>query len=695
MEHVVIFNKNGATRAAVTPSQNSQHVAKLMGEDYVQLNFDSPFQLNIVLNDYIIYKERKFTLNTLPVVTKKGIRIYNYECSFEAAIYNLGKVAYLDTDETGIHLSYEFYITGTLEAFLGVIKNNLKRVFGDTAWNCVNTYTGPHNETKTIGFSEDTCLSALRKICTEYSIEYDILESALNGFDRTIYLRLIGGLENSTYDYGKGNGITEVKRVNASESNFITRLYAYGSTDNLGPNYRNFSPRLRLPASMYAIITLINTINKPSILVIGDTNCAFVKLQIADGNGGWVDYGEAKEGDYFNNTYLIYTLPDGGTIPEFRIKGWNNAGGQYVFSDWTYENYTEIDYIENAEAVFQYGVIEKVVIFDDIFPRQKSTITTANAGSIDKFIDINSFNLYEKNSANEYIYVIPNTKPKVHFNSGNLAGYDFEIDNYNHSQHLFTLKKYTDERGMIFPSEESETFQTNVGDEYVLLDIMLPDSHIRDAEERLLGKATEWLEQYSNLSISFDLKFDELFLKANNTYDFSVGNYITVVDTTTSSEIRCRVKEIKTNLIRETDISVTLSEEVYKAQVKKYNAIRKSANSLLKSDLIYNEHERLHAIDSSLDHAPAGESDRGKIVRTNPETGTIELADKYYADRHFEYSQGTPLLSWSIIHNLGKYPSVTITDSSGTELECEVIHNDFNSLTLNFSEPFAGNAYLN
>jgi len=107
----------------------------------------------------------------------------------------------------------------------------------------------------------------------------------------------------------------------------------------------------------------------------------------------------------------------------------------------------------------------------------------------------------------------------------------------------------------------------------------------------------------------------------------------------------------------------------------------------------FENHSRAHQIDSIADHLPSEE--KGKIVSTNEVTGAIELIDRSSCDRHFEYSQGTPLLSWSIIHNLGKYPSVTITDSSGTELECEVIHNDLNSLTLNFSEPFAGNAYLN
>ena len=64
-------------------------------------------------------------------------------------------------------------------------------------------------------------------------------------------------------------------------------------------------------------------------------------------------------------------------------------------------------------------------------------------------------------------------------------------------------------------------------------------------------------------------------------------------------------------------------------------------------------------------------------------------------DKHFAHEQAVASAAWAITHNLGKYPSVTITDSAGDQVEGEVRYNGINALTLTFSAPFSGKAYLN
>ena len=59
------------------------------------------------------------------------------------------------------------------------------------------------------------------------------------------------------------------------------------------------------------------------------------------------------------------------------------------------------------------------------------------------------------------------------------------------------------------------------------------------------------------------------------------------------------------------------------------------------------------------------------------------------------YVQGVPSTSWSIEHNLGKFPSITVIDSAGTVVTGQYTYNDINNVTLTFSAPFAGTAYLN
>lgn len=64
-------------------------------------------------------------------------------------------------------------------------------------------------------------------------------------------------------------------------------------------------------------------------------------------------------------------------------------------------------------------------------------------------------------------------------------------------------------------------------------------------------------------------------------------------------------------------------------------------------------------------------------------------------DKNFTFVQGVPSAVWTIQHNLGKFPSVTVVDTAGTEVEGEVRHIDNNSLVLEFSAGFAGQASLN
>lgn len=51
--------------------------------------------------------------------------------------------------------------------------------------------------------------------------------------------------------------------------------------------------------------------------------------------------------------------------------------------------------------------------------------------------------------------------------------------------------------------------------------------------------------------------------------------------------------------------------------------------------------------------------------------------------------------SLTVNHNLAKYPSVTIFDTAGDEVEGDVEHVTVNTVTINFSAPFSGRLTLN
>ena len=60
----------------------------------------------------------------------------------------------------------------------------------------------------------------------------------------------------------------------------------------------------------------------------------------------------------------------------------------------------------------------------------------------------------------------------------------------------------------------------------------------------------------------------------------------------------------------------------------------------------------------------------------------------------YEHTQLTPSTQWTIIHNLGFYPSVLTLDTSGNVIEGSITHVSVNSLYVTFNISVAGRARL-
>jgi len=64
-------------------------------------------------------------------------------------------------------------------------------------------------------------------------------------------------------------------------------------------------------------------------------------------------------------------------------------------------------------------------------------------------------------------------------------------------------------------------------------------------------------------------------------------------------------------------------------------------------------------------------------------------------DKSFTFTQAIPATIWTVNHNLGKFPSVTVTDNSGEEVEVQVTHVDNNNLNIDLNALYSGKAYIN
>lgn len=59
------------------------------------------------------------------------------------------------------------------------------------------------------------------------------------------------------------------------------------------------------------------------------------------------------------------------------------------------------------------------------------------------------------------------------------------------------------------------------------------------------------------------------------------------------------------------------------------------------------------------------------------------------------FEQATPLASWLIVHNLNRFPAVTVEDQDGNPVLVAPNYDGPNQLTLTFNPPLQGVAYLN
>lgn len=436
MNNIVLYRNSSPLFNLVERGKRSVESAAisraLLSDDTLTIRMKSSAVLDIKINDYFVLFGSIYRLNALPNVNKISDTEYEYDIIAQGLMYDMLRCKYFNADGTGQKFNLEFPLIGTIETFLICLKNNMQRLSVD--WE-IGKFTNA--ETKTITFGDDSCLSALQKICDEFKTDFWI---KIENNKIVIHTGDFGRKLPINFEYGKGKGLYSLNRSNIDDNDIINRLYVLGGTENIPNGYRNFSTNLLLPNS---------------------------------------------------------------------------------------------DFIEDQNLIAGFGLKEGSINFDDIYPKRTGKIT-AVGGTKFKFVDSGmDFDLNAKESDNITTkYLIAGTSAKVHFNTGNLAGYEFEIKKggYDHTTKTFEIIPFTNDSGQKFPDVESEAFQFALGDEYVILDIVMPQTYIDNAENELLVKGLEQFELHKNAKVSYDLEIDPAYMEKIGIGNFDLGDYITVVD---------------------------------------------------------------------------------------------------------------------------------------------------------------------
>jgi len=223
-------------------------------------------------------------------------------------------------------------------------------------------------------------------------------------------------------------------------------------------------------------------------------------------------------------------------------------------------------YIENATAVGNYGLFEACKYFDDIKPTFNGQVTAIDAANVLKFTDSSMFDLNATDASGNTLYLLNGTPAKIHFNTGNLAGYEFEVSAYDHATHTFTLIAIRDEYDRLFPSTESAAFKIAVGDKYKILDVALPDAYVDAAESALQTAGQAYYDDHCQPRVKYALGVSRSFLEkmfpdeSVITNVFHVGDYIRIVDTEIGVDKLIRIQSFNRDVLHPYDYDLSLSD---------------------------------------------------------------------------------------------------------------------------------------
>lgn len=476
----------------------------LMGDDNVQLSIVSSKCITFGKGDKIVIGGNEYTIRTTVNRDEISEDYYKHDAVFYGVMYELMKTQYRDCDANGKSTRSTFDLTYSIKDFVKVIIYNLNRDYPGL-WkfdedNC------PDTDPITIQFSKQNCLQVLQSLCGDSNFKLEFKISQAEGV-RTIHIGKFGAKivppgGNAFFEWGKGNGLYNLKEEKVDDKSIKTRLWVEGGTTNIRADYRNYSERLQLPFP--------RRLNKNK-----------------------------------------HTLADGTVIePESEMIGIHNDNDRFI---------------EDGDLRDALGSDEDTAQYDNIYPRRTGEITALMEGDINSFVDDTmDFDLTEKD-ANGTKWLINDVAAKINFISGLLAGQQFELSAYDHSSKTFTLKPYTDNRGLTIPTVDTEAYRFRAGDKYTITEINLPKSYEDDAEEDLWYAGKEDFDNMKQARAQYKLTLDRQYLIDNTPDDadtsvFNVGDYVPIKDERFGIEKSIRIQKVVRNLLLEQDYSLTLSD---------------------------------------------------------------------------------------------------------------------------------------
>lgn len=181
-----------------------------------------------------------------------------------------------------------------------------------------------------------------------------------------------------------------------------------------------------------------------------------------------------------------------------------------------------------------YGRIETVQEFD-VKPERIGGVTAIDSTNLRIFYDDTiDFDIEQQK--------IPGIPPKIVFLSGALMGTTFNIS-FEYATKKITVDYATDETGT-YPNE---FIKIGITDSYSLIDVILPQSYINTAQDKLQALTEAYLQKSSKGLDIFEAKIDPFYMKSNH-YVLNLGDLVRIVSGVFAIDDLYEIKELVQNI---------------------------------------------------------------------------------------------------------------------------------------------------
>lgn len=615
----------GAFLVTIKPDDSSTLNKKAMGENELRITFKSSSFIAFEINDECTAFGEIYKLNELPVIRKESAMYIEYTITMQSEAADLSKVQFLFPDAQNNYTETDFSVMGDAATVMGLLLINIARVY--TGWALGEVVpTGFKN----ITFSKENCYNALSRIAAEFGTEFWVDGKTVHLAKRQIDTGYL-------FKVGKLKGLYELTRSNVNSSNIITRLYASGSDKNLPSGYPG--TRLRMcPGQNECTVSMVTcTVTlqldgtndfvfdfvKPSSPTVGSLQ---IEYRPTGSTGAWsISVGSIDPPRTLNLPFADYM---------FRFKSLGSGACSNVTTDAIQVNatFTEpllpaatLPYIEKNTTV--YGIIEASQIYDDFYPGRTGTVTAVLSGNIYKFKDIGiDFNINTQ--------LLPGIAPKVVFQTGQLAGYQFDVSGFDNSTKEITILLNKDEKALEIPNTN---IKPAIGDKYILIDIKMPQRYVTQAETALYNKAVSVLDQAAVPQTEYRATFDPVHIKRQN-IQLRLGQMVYIEDTQLGIGRKIRIVGLTRNIVNEYEYQVDIADTVtpgtisriLNAQLDNERGITGLQNQIVNNSILNNNVIGTLIIKQGtiqIENIPASSGTSGmKVLYLDPATGKIYVA---------------------------------------------------------------------